>query len=64
LANIKQQGVPIMLTPGFTFPDALKANEAGKYRLYNPDDKQIGISITMISGFIDLYVSDKSTLSE
>lgn len=64
LANVRHSGVPIELTPGFTFPDLLRPKEKMLYKIFNDDAGQIDLSISMISGFIALYISPYNDVSE
>lgn len=64
LANILHDKVPALLTPGFTIPDALPSHERLFYRIHNIDSGPINLSISMLSGFITVYISASDDVSE
>lgn len=64
LANLRHDGQAIPLTPGFTFPDSLQPQERLTYKVFNPDAKPLDFSVSMLSGFVNFYVSSKPEVSE
>lgn len=64
LASFKHDSIPIQLTPGFTFPELLKRDSKSIYRLVNPDADLLDVSISMLNGYIEAYVSASADVSE
>lgn len=64
LTNVRHSGLPIKLTPGFTFPDRLATDERVVYRVFNTDANQLDLSFTMLAGFVKIYISAQADVSE
>jgi hypothetical protein len=64
LANLRHDGQAIPLTPGFTFPDSILPQERIIYKVFNSDEKNLDFSISMLSGFVNFFVSSKPDISE
>ena len=63
LPDIRHDGIALLLTPGFTVPDKLLQHEKQYYRVYNPDSDLLDLTISMLSGFVTIYVSDKPEIT-
>jgi hypothetical protein len=63
LVNIQHSGTPMRLTPGFTFPEYLPSHRSSTFRLYNPDSNPIGVTISMLSGFVNVYLARTEDVS-
>lgn len=64
LANIRHSGIAIELLPGFTFPDILLPGERLLYRISNQDSNQVDLTVSMLSGFVSIFVSTSADVSE
>lgn len=45
-------------------PCFLAPHEQKKYKLYNPDADLIDITVSMMSGYVDIFVSDTSDVTD
>jgi hypothetical protein len=64
LSNYNYSNDPIELIPGFTIPEELAPNEKVYFRVFNPDADLIDLTATMLNGFVNVYISDNSTLTD
>ena len=64
LADVEHEHIPINLVPGNSFPCYLEPDEGKVYKVYNSDSKLLDITISMLSGFVDVYVSNKKNISD
>ena len=64
IANIEHHNIPILLSPGFAFPIQLEANQSKVFRLFNPDNDLADIIVSMLTGFVDVYVSADEKVSQ
>ena len=64
LADIEHEHMPIKIVIGNSFPCYLEPDESKIYKIYNPDSKLLDFTISMLSGFVDVYVSDDPKISE
>ena len=64
LSNIRHSGSAIQLTPGFTFPEILYPREKLLFKITNEDSDQIDLSLSMLSGYISIYISSFPEISE
>ena len=63
LANIKHDNIPMHLKPGFTFPESLNSHENSVFRLINPDVSIMDLTISILSGFVNIYVGRTKDVS-
>ena len=63
LVNVQHSGSPMRLTPGFTFPEYLPPHRNATFRLYNSDSNPIGVTVSMLSGFVNVYMSRTEDVS-
>ena len=63
LVDVEHDNMPIYLLPGLNFPFYLEKRQSKLYRMYNPDNGIISITLSMLSGFVNVYVSDSPNLS-
>ena len=63
LVDIEHEKIPIYLLPGFDFPNFLPGHGEKVFRFFNPDEKSIAISVSLLSGFVNLYISDSPKIS-
>jgi hypothetical protein len=56
LANVKHDNIPVHLKPGFTFPEYLESHENSVFRIINPDTNPMDITISLLSGFANIYI--------
>ena len=64
MTDIRHNDIPMLISPGFEIPDKLNSQEKIIYRVYNPDTDLIDITLSMLSGFVDIYISKDSTVNE
>ena len=64
IATIEHQNIPLLLTPGFNFPIMLEPDSSKKIRIFNPDSDIIDLIVSMLTGFIDVYISAEEDVSE
>lgn len=64
IANIEHHNIPILLSPGFAFPVTLDANQKKVFRIFNPDNDLADLIISMLTGFVDVYISSEEDVSE
>lgn len=64
LAAFKHDQHAILLNPGVTFPDLLRKDGRSLYRLANPDSDLLDITVSLLSGFVDIYLSASPDVSE
>ena len=58
LVDVEHEKIPIFLLPGFNFPNYLPSQQEKVFRLFNPDSNSISFTVSMLSGFVNLYISD------
>jgi hypothetical protein len=63
LANIKHDGIPVHLKPGFTFPEFVESHENTLFRVINPDENPMDITVSLLSGFVNLYIGRTKDVS-
>ena len=63
LANIKHDRIPITLVSGMTIPDAVQSDEKVMYRIKKIDENPVNLSISMLNGFIKVYIGNYDDLS-
>ena len=63
LVDVEHEKIPIFLLPGFNFPNYLPSQQEKVFRLYNPDSNSISFTVSMLSGFVNLYISDTPKVS-
>jgi hypothetical protein len=63
LVNLQHSGSPMRLLPGFTFPEYLASHRNSSFRLYNPDSNPIGVTVSMLSGFVNVYMGRDEKVS-
>ena len=63
LANMQHSGNPMRLTPGFTFPEYLPSHKNASFRLYNSDSNPVGVTVSMLSGFVNVYMGRTQDVS-
>ena len=64
LVDIEHENIPIPLEVGTIFPGFLEAGESKKYKLFNPDSDLIDITVSMLGGGVDVYVSAEEDVSD
>jgi hypothetical protein len=64
VVNYSYNDQPIELIPGFTLPEELMANEKILFRVFNTDSDLLDLTATMLNGYINVYISDSSLISE
>lgn len=63
LVDVEHENMPIALSPGINFPFQLSAKSQKLFRLYNPDSSIMGMTISMLSGYVDIYISSTADVS-
>lgn len=63
LGDIEHHGVPIELHINSPFPCYLEPHGSKTYKFFNPDSDLIDLTLSMISGYVDVYVSSKPDVS-
>ena len=63
LVNLQHSDAPMRLTPGFTFPEYLPSHRNSRFRLYNPDSNPIGVTVSMLTGFVNVYMGRSEDVS-
>ena len=63
LANIKHDGIPVHLKPGFTFPEFIDSHTSTKFRIINPDSNPMDLTISLLSGFVNVYIGRDENIS-
>lgn len=64
LLDVEHENMPIYLLPGLNFPFYMEDRQKKLYRIYNPDSGIISIILSMLSGFVNVYISDSPSVSE
>jgi len=64
LGAIRHDNTPSLLAPGFTFPDYLNPHSKTVYRIYNPDADIVDLSVSLLSGTVNIFISDSDDISE
>lgn len=64
IANIEHHKIPILLSPGFAFPVKLDPSQTKVFRIFNPDNDLADLIISMLTGFVDVYISADENISE
>ena len=63
LANVKHDGIPVHLKPGFTFPEFIDSHSQTLFRVINPDINPMDITISLLSGFVNVYIGRTKDVS-
>lgn len=64
IANIEHHNIPVLLTPGFTFPIRLEPGKDKLFRFFNPDTEIADFVVSMLSGMIDVYIGNSQEVNE
>ena len=64
LVDIEHDNIPIPLEVGTVFPGFLEPGESKKYKLFNPDSDLIDLTVSMMGGGVDVYVSAEEDVSD
>ena len=64
LVNLEHANNPMRLLPGFTFPEYLVPKTSSKFRLFNQDANTINVTVSMITGFVNVYIGLKEDVSQ
>ena len=63
LGDIEHHNVPIELHINSPFPCYLEPHEQKMYKFYNPDPDLIDLTVSMTSGYVDVYVDSVQDLT-
>ena len=64
VANVKHLGTAVELKTGMTFPDYLSAGDSTLLRIYNKDDDRIDLSVSLTTGFVDVFIGRTADVNE
>ena len=64
LGDVEHDNIPIYLTTGFTFPEILREHQSRLFRIYNEDDDEINLSLSLLSGFVEIYIGKDENVNE
>lgn len=63
LIDVEHENMPISLSPGVNFPFNLPARGRKLFRMHNPDSSIMGLTISMLSGYVSVYTSATADVS-
>ena len=64
MGSIKNDGTAMLLKPGFTIPCFQSPRGKSLYRINNPDADIVDLGISMLTGTVNIYISDTIDVTE
>jgi hypothetical protein len=64
LPEIEHQNEFLELKLSSPIPCYLKPHESKKYKVWNPSADLLDVTVSMLSGYVDIYVSDQNDVSK
>ena len=63
LTNILHDNMPVHLKPGFSFPEYLEGHSSQIFRVFNPDTDELDLTVSLMSGFVNVYIGKTQDVS-
>ena len=63
LVDVEHEKIPNLLLPGFDFPNYLQPKGEKVFRILNTDQNSISFTVSMLSGFVNVYIAASPDVS-